>query len=424
MDFNLLYLWLGIFFGFLMAWGIGANDVSNAMGTSVGSRAITIKQAIIIAAIFEFLGVFIAGSEVTNTIKKDIVDITLFQNQMNFFIIGMLSALLSAALWLFIASFFGWPVSTTHTIVGSVIGFGFAQYGLSAIHWKQVSYIIFGWLFSPILGGVLAFGIFRTTQIFIFNKEKPFEAAKTFIPLYLFVTIWLITMISLSSVHNIGIILSLKDRILISSLISLVISFVGKFLISRMTLDPNVEKKFHFANVERTFAILMLFTACAMAFAHGSNDVANAIGPVAAIYSLTQKDVSIQTVLVSNVVPTWILLLGSIGIVLGLAMYGKKVISTVGKKITLLTPSRGYAATLAAAITVVFASSTGIPISTTHTLVGGIFGVGLARGIAALNLQVIRSIVMSWIITLPMGAILAIIIFYLLKTVTFIFFGK
>lgn len=423
MDFNLLYLGLAIFFGFLMAWGIGANDVSNAMGTSVGSKAITIKQAIIIAAVFEFLGVFIAGSEVTNTIKKDIVDITLFKDHINFFIIGMLSALLSAALWLFVASFFGWPVSTTHTIVGAVIGFGIAEFGVGAIHWKQVSYIIFGWLFSPILGGVLSYGIFRTTQLFIFNKEKPFDAAKAVIPIYLFITIWIITMISLLRVNNIGINISILDSVLIASVISLVVSFIGKFLIKRMRIDPKADIQFHFANVERTFAILMLFTACAMAFAHGSNDVANAIGPVAAISSLTLEGGNdIQTIMAGNVVPSWILFLGSFGIVLGLAMYGKKVISTVGKKITLLTPSRGYAATLAAAITVVFASSTGIPISTTHTLVGGIFGVGLARGIAALNLQVIRQIIMSWIITLPVGAALAIVIFYLLKTITMMFY--
>lgn len=417
MDFQLLYLWLAIAFGFLMACGIGANDVSNAVGTSVGSKAITIKQAIVIAAIFEFLGAFIAGSEVTNTIKQDIIDITLIKEE-NILILGMLASLLASGVWLLIASIVGWPVSTTHTIVGAILGFGIVQFGVEIVKWDKIINIFLGWVFSPIIGCVMSYFIFRTTQIFIFNKEKPLDSAKIAIPVYVFFTAFIIVMISLATVKTIGIKIDLMHKVGIALIISIMGSGISKILVSRIKLDIAADKYFHFANVEKLFAILMLFTACAMAFAHGSNDVANAIGPVAAIVAMVETPGNATSSILlttHNSVPVWILLLGALGILIGLATYGYKVIATIGTKITQLTPSRGFSATLATAITVVLASSSGLPISTTHTLVGGILGIGLARGIEALNLNVIRSIIMSWIITVPMGAALAVVLFYALQ---------
>lgn len=414
-DFQFVSLTLAVFFGFLMACGIGANDVSNAMGTSVGSKAITIKQAVIIAAIFEFLGAFIAGSEVTNTIKQSIIDINVIQDE-KLLIITMLASLLASGIWLIAASVLGWPVSTTHTIVGAIMGVGLVKFGLHAITWHKVISIFIAWIFSPILGCVISYIIFISTQYFIFSKLNPFNHAKKSIPIYLFFTVLIIAAISVNPIKNLGINLTIWQKIIFILSISLLSSIVGKILIHKLHLEADkYTRKQQFDNVEKLFAILMIFTACAMAFAHGSNDVANAIGPVAAIVHLV-GEVNYNVINEQNIVPIWVLFLGASGIIIGLATYGHKVIATVGSKITQLTPSRGFSATLAAAITVVLASNSGLPISTTHTLVGAILGVGMARGIDALNLNVIRSIILSWIVTLPMGALLAVILFYILHS--------
>ncbi|PCH57010.1 MAG: anion permease [Legionellales bacterium] len=343
MNIELAYLVLALSAGFFMAWGIGANDVANAMGTSVGSRAISIKQAIIIAAIFEFLGAIVAGGEVTSTIKAGIVNPDSFATTPDIFIMGMLAALFATAIWLLIASLAGWPVSTTHTIVGAIIGFGLASMHGDAIVWGNISYIMLSWLVSPCLGGVIAYLIFFAIQKFIFSKQ---------------------------------------------------------YSKSRTKKIKAILKK------------LMIITACIMAFTHGSNDVANAIGPVSAIIGM----LSITQDLQLNM-PLWISVLGACGIVIGLTMYGHKVIATVGNGITQLTPITGFAITMAAALTVAMASIIGMPVSTTHTVVGAILGIGLARGIAAINLSAIRSIFLSWIITLPVGAILAAIIFKILQLI-------
>lgn len=415
-DFHSISLALAIVFGFLMACGIGSNDVSNAMGASVGSKAITIKQAVIIAAIFEFLGALIAGSEVTNTIKQSIIDINLIQDE-RLLILTMLASLLASGIWLILASVIGWPVSTTHTIVGAIMGVGLVKFGIGAITWHKVATIVVAWIFSPLIGCILSFGIFISTQYFIFSKLNPLKHAKKVIPKYLYITILIIATISIAPVKNIGINLTLFQKAIYVIGIATLCYFVGKLLINRLNIEKIHNRKEQFQNVERLFAVLMIFTACAMAFAHGSNDVANAIGPVAAIVHLTQE-ADFSLVADKNVVPIWVLLMGASGIIVGLAVYGHKVIATVGSKITQLTPSRGYSATLAAATTVVLASSSGLPISTTHTLVGAILGVGLARGIDALNMDVIRSIIMSWVVTLPAGGILAISLFYLLDYCT------
>ncbi|WP_066961171.1 inorganic phosphate transporter [Microbulbifer sp. Q7] len=413
-----IFLILACVFGFFMAWGVGANDVANAMGTSVGSRALTIKQAIIIAMIFEFAGAYLAGGEVTSTIRKGIIAPDLFNDTPELLVYGMLSALLAAGTWLMIASILGWPVSTTHSIVGAIVGFSAVGISVDAVAWGKVASIVASWVVSPVLAGTISFLLFRSVQRLILNTEDPFTNAKRYIPVYMFAVGWMISMVTLTKglkhvFKDAGITLSFLQDALIAGVMGLVVMAIGMVLLKRIKRDPAMEKDNRFANVERVFAILMIFTACAMAFAHGSNDVANAVGPLAAVVNTVQQG----TVTAKAVMPPWILLLGGAGIVVGLATYGFKVMATIGRKITELTPSRGFAAELGAAATVVLASGTGLPISTTHTLVGAVLGVGLARGIGALNLRMITTIAASWIVTLPAGAGLAILFFFFFKGV-------
>lgn len=404
-----ILLALAIIFGFLMAFGVGANDVANAMGTSVGSRAITIKQAIIIAIIFEFAGAWLAGGEVTSTIRKGIVDVTAFNQYPELLVYGMLASLLSAGLWLVVATSFGWPVSTTHAIVGAIVGFATVSLGVNAVQWSKIGTISLSWITSPLMAGFFGFFLFKTIQKGIFNAENPFANAKKYLPVYAFLVGFLIAMVTLTKgLKHLGLDLSYSFSIILSILIGIGIAALASFL--TRFLDISSEHG-EFWNVEKTFSLLMIFTACAMAFAHGSNDVANAVGPLAAIADVLHHGYVSDKALM----PSWILLLGGIGIVVGLALYGHKVIATVGTDVTELTPSRGFAATLATAATVVFASGTGMPVSTTHTLVGAILGVGMARGLTAINLKVIYKIITSWVITLPIGAFLSIIFFYIIK---------
>jgi len=402
-------------FGFFMAWGIGANDVANAMGTSVGAKALTIRQAIVIAVIFEFAGAFLAGGEVTSTIRKGIIDSAAIEGAPDLLVFGMLASLLAAGTWLLIASMAGWPVSTTHSIVGALVGFTVVALGVDAVQWGKVSSIVASWVVSPVLAGTMAFFLFLSVQKLVLNTDNPFENAKKWVPMYMFMVGWIISMVTLTKgLKHVGLSFSYGQSVMIATVIGLAVVAIGKVLLSRIQLDPDLQAQtgYRFANVERVFGILMIFTAAAMAFAHGSNDVANAIGPLAAIVSVIQSG---GTVAAKSVLPTWILVLGGSGIAIGLATYGYRVMATIGRKITELTPTRGFAAELAAASTVVLASATGLPISTTHTLVGAVLGVGLARGIAALNLRVVGSIFVSWLVTLPAGAGLTIIFFYALK---------
>ena len=412
MDHVTIYIILAGALGLFMAWGIGANDVANAMATSIGSKVLTIKQAIIIAAIFEFAGAFLAGGQVTSTIRKGIIDSGSVSESPELLIYGMLAALAAAGIWLVIASRNGWPVSTTHTIVGAIVGFAMVGLGMDAVMWGKVGSIVASWVVSPLLSGALAFFLFRSVQKLILNTDDPIANAKKYVPIYIFATGFMIALVTLfKGLKHIGLELSNGQSYLIAVVVGFIVMGVGKYYISRIKIDLTDDKDFHFANVEKIFAVLMVVTACAIAFAHGSNDVANAVGPMAAVISIANEGVVAQ----NSAMPAWILLVGGIGIVLGLAMYGKKVIATVGQKITELTPSRGFACQLAASTTVVIASGTGLPISTTHTLVGAVLGVGLARGIGALNLGVVGNIFMSWIITLPAGALLAIFFFYFFK---------
>ena len=404
---------MAVVFGLFMAWGIGANDVANAMGTSVGSGALTFKQAVIIAAVFECAGAVLAGGEVTKTIRKGIVDVSSLGSTPELLVYGMLASLLAAGIWLLVATRMGWPVSTTHSIVGAIVGFGAVGIGMEAVQWAKVGTIAMSWVTSPLMAGAIAFALFRSIQRLIIDTDEPLEKAKKYVPYYIFLVGFIMAMVTLlKGLKHVGIKFPFEQNLIYAAIIGIIVALIGTFMIKRLTFTKKEDKKFHYANMEKIFGVLMIFTAIAMAFAHGSNDVANAIGPVAAVYGIVS---SAGEIVAKSATPVWILMLGGVGIVLGLATYGHKVIATVGSGISELTPSRGFAATLAAATTVVVASGTGLPISTTHTLVGAVIGVGLARGIGALNIGVIQTIFLSWIITLPAGAILSILFFFFFK---------
>lgn len=461
-----LILALAILFGFYVAWNIGANDVANAVGTAVGSGALTLKHAVILAALFEFAGAFFLGSNVTETIEGGIVKIDFFQHDLVLYIYGMLAALLATGVWLQTATMFGWPVSTTHSIVGAVLGFGLASGNLDAIYWGEMLSIVASWIVSPLLGGSLAFIIFTILRKKIFYNPRPLFATREMTPYLVFFMFFILSLIIFfGGLKNVHLELSFFEALLIAFLIAGLCSLVSYFCLRRVDEKIQIEKRtispefiielkkaqkylqrvegkasgeFHakveelaqevgeltklaaleeghsaseYHTVEKVFAYLQIITAAFMAFAHGSNDVANAIGPISAIFNLLGG----KPLLSASSVPTWLLLLGAIGIVTGLATFGWKVIETIGRKITELTPSRGFAAGLAAAITIVLASKLGLPISTTHVVVGAVFGVGFARGIGALNLETIRDIVISWVVTVPVGAILSIGFFFAVR---------
>ena len=414
MEAQYIYIGLAAVFGLYMAWGIGANDVANAMATSVGSKALTIKQAILVAAVFEFLGAVLAGGEVTSTIRRGIVDADLLEGQPRLLIYGMLSALLAAGTWLMVASRKGWPVSTTHSIVGAIVGFAAVGIGVNAVHWDQVGTIAMSWVVSPLVAGVLAFAIVMTVQYLILRHENPLERAKRYVPVYIFLAGFSICLVTiLKGLKHVGLEIDTRSSYLLATGVAVLLAAIGAVFIRRIKPDPEAEKDQHFATVERVFGVLMVITACSMAFAHGSNDVANAIGPLAAVISVSVTGV----VGGQSPIPFWVLLIGGVGIVVGLATFGRHVIATVGEKITHLTPSRGFAAELAAASTIVVASGTGIPISTTHTLVGAVLGVGMARGVDAIDLSVVGRVFLSWLVTIPAGAILAIVFFFVFQSV-------
>jgi len=466
MEYQTTLIVLALVFGFYMAWNIGANDVANAMGTSVGSGALTFKRAVILAAIMEFAGAFLVGSHVSDTVRKGIVDPELFAGDPQAFVLGMLSALLAAGLWLQFASYFGWPVSTTHSIIGAIIGFGIVYGGMSAVHWDQVGTIAVSWIISPLMSGIISFIVFQIVLHRVFYRADPVEAVRKFTPYMVFIVLMIMTLVMVfKGLKNLHLDLSLSSALLVSSgvgLIGALLSYVllrnyksddkeeeqqqarelyvaralqrsTKHLLraqraadsdTRDTIDSILEltqattdtsskrvnlgsSRPEFRRTERIFIYLQILTACFIAFAHGANDVANAIGPLSAAVQTAQDGL----VAAKATVPLWALLLGGTGIVIGLATYGWKVMETIGKKITDLTPSRGFCAQFGAATTIVIASKMALPISTTHTLVGAVLGVGLARGIGAINLATVRDIAVSWVITIPAGAFLAIVIY-------------
>ncbi len=405
---------LALLFGLYMTWGIGANDVANAMGTSVGSGAITVKQAIVIAAIMEFAGAYLAGGAVTSTISKGIIDGKLFEPHPQLLLFGMLGALLAAGIWLMVATMRGWPVSTTHSIVGAVVGVGVAALGLDAVKWDKLGEIVASWFVSPVLGGVIALLLMLSIRKLILNTDEPIQQARKWGPAYGFLVGWVVSLVTLTKgLKHVGLHLTTTEGNIIAIVFGVIIAIATKIMMGRVQLDPKADKTFHFASVEKLFIPLMVFTGAAMAFAHGSNDVANGIGPMAAVIQLIET----KAVTAKSAVTPFMLLLGGVGIVVGLATYGYKVMQTIGTKITELTPTRGYCATVAASAVVVMASGLGLPVSTTHIAVGAVMGVGIARGIGALDMQVIGGIVLSWFVTVPVGAILAAITFWILNAI-------
>ncbi len=404
---------LAMIFGLYMTWGVGANDLANAMGTSVGAGAVTVKQAIGIAIVFEFAGAVLAGGHVTKTIRKGIIDPSGIVDQPEILVYGMLAALLAAAVWLMVASAKGWPVSTTHSIVGALVGFALVGIGPDAVNWGKIGKIVASWVVSPAVGGTISFLLVMSTRKLIFDTENPLKNAKRYAPIYIFLVGFIISLITLfKGLKHLHIDLSAGQSLAAALFIGFLTALLGWFLIRKVAEDPAADRDFHFASVEKVFTPMMLFTACSMAFAHGSNDVANGIGPLAAVVSIVSSG---GEVMQKSEMPIWILLLGGGGIVAGLVTLGYRVMLTVGTKITELTPSRGFCAELAAASTVVLASRTGLPVSTTHILVGSVLGVGLARGIGALDLRVVFNIIISWLVTLPAGAFMAMIFFFILK---------
>ena len=406
-----LFVILACVFGLFMAWGIGANDVANAIGTSVGSKALTVKQAILVAVVFEFAGAFLAGGEVTETIRKGLFDIDAIKDHADLLVFGMLGSLLASGTWLLIASFRGWPVSTTHSLVGAVVGFAAVGISMEAVNWSEVGNIAASWVVSPAVAGTISFILFRSMQVLIFKKEDPLAQSRLIVPWYVMMAGFVISMVTLlKGLKHLGFNLTFGQAAFYSLFVSIAVMIIGYYVIGR-TIDSQAGKE---NGIDRVFSVLMVFTACAMAFAHGSNDVANAVGPVAAIYGVVSSGGLVTS---ASSVPMWILLIGAVGIVIGLVSFGHRVIATIGSGITQLTPSRGFAATLATAITVVVASATGLPVSSTQILVGAILGVGLAVGGESLNYRKVGSIFVSWLVTLPAGATLSIIFFFIFRAI-------
>jgi PiT family inorganic phosphate transporter len=422
-SYSLILVILAATFGFIMAWGIGANDVANAMGTSVGSKAITLKQAILIAMVFEFAGAYLAGGEVTSTIRKGIIDAGYFQNIPELLVLGMIASLLAAGVWLVIASYYGWPVSTTHSIIGAIVGFTAVGVSTEAVEWIKIGGIVASWIITPAISGLVAIAIFLSAKRLIFDHDHPLSQAIRYVPIYMGLAGFIMSLVTIKKgLQHVGLGLPAAQGYALAIGIGLLVALIGALVIrkvnkgtddhdpsfSRLSLEEQQKK------IEKVFAVLMVLTACSMAFAHGSNDVANAIGPLAAVVSVVSND---GLILDNSPLAWWILPLGGLGIVMGLAMFGQRVMKTIGSGITHLTPSRGFAAELAAATTVLIASGTGLPISTTQTLVGAVLGVGIVQGVAALNGKVIRNIVVSWVVTLPAGAGFSIIFFFILKAI-------
>ena len=394
-----------------MAWSIGANDVANAMGTSVGSGALTIRRAILVAAVLEVAGALLAGGHVTDTVRQGMLDMHLLAPHPELLLYGMLAALAAAGTLLLGATWLGLPVSTTHSIVGAIVGFGAVGLGVGAVAWGKVGQIVLSWMTSPLIGGVLAFLIFHLIRWLILDREHPMRQARRHGPMFFFFVFFVIGLVTLfKGLKNLKLDFELPEALALSVLVGLAGSVLGLVLIRRVRVGPPGPGN-QFRDVERVFVVLQILTACSVAFAHGSNDVANAIGPLAAVVQVANG----LDLTASSVLAPWMLAVGGLGIVLGLGTWGYRVMETIGRRITELTPSRGFAAELAAALTIVLASRLGIPVSTTHILVGSVLGVGLARGIGALDLRVVGRIGISWVATLPISAVLAVFFFYFFK---------
>lgn len=412
MEVETILLILAIVAGAYMAWNIGANDVANAMGTSVGSKALTLLGAVVVAAVFEFAGAFFVGSRVTKTISKGIISPDLIVGHEMEFACGMVAALFAAAIWLNVASHLGWPVSTTHSIVGAVIGFGIVLAGLAAINWGQVVKIVLSWLISPISGALIAVAVYWLVVLPIYRSKQPARHLRIVVPPATAMVFFLLSLsMFYKGLKNLNLDLPAGEAILIAAIVGCVAAGTAHILLSRRKLHNNTALAARLRQTEPVFAILQVITACYMAFAHGANDVANSIGPLAAVVAVVRTGI----ISAEATVPLWVLALGGIGIVIGLATYGHRVIATIGKRITAITPSRGFSAEFGAATTVLVCSKLGLPVSTTHTLVGAVVGIGLARGIRGLDLRVVRDIGVSWLATIPFTAVITVCLYYLVR---------
>ena len=402
----LIWLIIAVLVGLYMAWNIGANDVANSMASAVGAKAITMKQAIIIAGILNFLGAVFVGCHVTETVRKGIVDPSSLST--NIVVYGALSALLAASVWITIATWKELPVSTTHSIVGGLLGFGLVVGG--AINWTKVGEITAAWILSPVFGCALAFVVFSILHHTIFNSKHPIKRCRIVAPIFIGLAFFTIALSFLFKTR-LGETLKISEgtAIFYSGTISILAMIGCYFLISKFYSDT-----FDVKNVESVFKWAQVFTSCYVAFSQGANDVANAIGPVATIYTITKTNEISSCV----EVPFFLLVIGGFGIVLGISTWGYKVIDTVGRKITELTNTRGFTIEFSAATIVLIASKMGLPVSTTHAVVGSVVGVGLARGLKAIDLRVIKNIVISWAITIPSAALMTIFIFKILVGIT------
>jgi len=388
-----------------MAWNIGANDVANSMASAVGARAITIRQAIFIAGILNIVGAVFIGSHVTQTIRKGIVSTDILADP-HLALIGALSALLAAALWVSFATWKSLPVSTTHSIVGAMIGFGIMAGGFSVINWGKLGAVVLSWVISPVFAMVIAFLMFKAIVKFILSKKDPFSQALKLAPYFISIALFVV-ILSFLFKTPLGKRLALGTpmALLVAMVLALVLGFVTVKILRKFI------KKTNLSGEEEVFRKIQIGTSCYVALAQGANDVANAIGPLAVIYFLVKTG----SVGAKVPVPIFLLFFGGIGIACGIGMAGHRVMDTIGRKITTLTNTRGFSVDFAAATTVMLASKMGLPVSTTHAAVGGVMGVGLARGIEAVNFRIIFEIILYWILTVPAAAITSIVIFKILQ---------
>jgi inorganic phosphate transporter, PiT family len=416
MNIDVIILSIASLIGFYMAANIGANDLANAMGTAVGSRALGLRQAVIISIIANVLGASLAGGYVTGTISKGIIDPIFLLDAPDKLMIGMFVALIVAGLCVHLATFFGLPVSTTHAIVGAVVGFGIISVGAGAISWHKITGIAASWVISPVAGAIFSGGIYYFLEKKVMADSDPYSAAVHYSPFLIFlVVLVLILSFIFKGLKNLHLELGFFSTVLLTIPCAAVVALFGRKWIRwqihlKCELGPNPQG---FSPAECLFAQLQILTACYIAFAHGANDVANAVGPVAAIFSVVKtKSVALQVE-----VPFWMLFIGGIAVGGGLYVFGTRVLETIGKNITEITPIRGFCAQFGAATTILICSRLGLPVSTTHVLVGSVVGVGLMRGMGALDLRILKNIAFSWIITLPVTIFLAMIIYKLLALI-------
>lgn len=398
------WLLITIAVGLFMAWAIGANDAANSMSTAVGAGAITPKQAVIIAGILEFTGAYFFGKSVTETIRKGIINPSQITEQ-TALIYGSIAALLAATLWLLIATKFGLPVSTTHSIIGGIAGYGIVYAGLGIVNWGKMAQVIASWILSPVFGAIMAFAVFKAISRTILQSSTPVKSAKNYSPIWIGLAFVVIgAMFYIKVMHGKSLLMAFRYGVLAG--------FVA-FLISFVILRRNFKSADPYIGVEMIFKKVQVLTSAYVALSHGANDVANAIGPVAAVYAVATMGLTGMKV----PVPKWILAMGGLGIAVGVATYGYRVMETVGKKITELTNTRGFSIDFSVATVVLIASWLGLPISTTHTVVGAVIGVGLARGVKAINKDIVKDIIISWFVTVPTAAIISGIIFKILMVV-------